>query len=114
MDALRGLAHFRLRRAGRDDGDRLEATAVAADPRAIEAGLERAGIRRAGLEWTVPGAGPDERVHVAWNAETASVTFSLRGSGATASPWTIGRRDIELAALVEATLDGAGWIRFWG
>jgi hypothetical protein len=112
-NALERLEHFRLRRAGRDDGDRLEATAVAIEPRLIETGLERAGIRRRGSEWTVPGAAADERVRVSWNPETATVGFWLSGSGATTSPWTIGPRDIQLAHLVEASLAGAEWIRFW-
>jgi hypothetical protein len=112
-DALRALEHFRLRRARRDDGDRLEATAVATDPRLIEEGLGRAGIHRLGPAWTVPDAGPDERVRVTGNPETASVDFWLSGNGGTASPWTIGPRDIELARLVEASLTGAEWIRFW-
>lgn len=112
-DALGRLEHFRLHRAGRDDGDRLEATAVATDPRLIENGLERAGIRRLGSGWTVPDAAADERVRVSWNPETATVGFWLSGNGAATSPWTIGPRDIQLAHLVEASLAGAEWIRFW-
>lgn len=113
LAALGRLAHFRLRRAGRDDGDRLEATLVATDPRLIENGLADVGIRRADGEWMVPGAGSDERVRVTWNAETATVGFTLSGNGSTDSPWTIGPRDLRLAALVEAALADADWVRFW-
>jgi hypothetical protein len=108
--SLQRLAHFRVRRGGRDSGDRLEAGFVATSPGIIDAALAEAGLHRTESGWSFGG---DERVGGSVQPDTASVALTLSQSGSTDHSWTFGRVDIALAQRVEDALRDAEWIRFW-
>jgi hypothetical protein len=109
--AIAQLRHFRVRRAGRDSGDTLEAGFVAVSPDAIGPGLTSAGFIPGALHrWSL--GGPEE---FAGSVQSDSATVDLRmsGNGYTDNPWTIGSGDIRLAERIEVALEDASWIRFW-
>jgi hypothetical protein len=105
------LRHFRLQRAGRDSGDLLVASIVAADPASVEPGLRAAGLHPGRPGWTTADG---RQVSGSFDAPWATVRLRISGTGPGGDPWTISGADVDLAADIESALADAPWIRFWG